>query len=222
MKLYYDPISTTSRPVVMFLHEAKIKADLVPVSLFQDEHKTAEYAAINPNQAVPVLQDGAFTLTESSAILKHLADMAGDPSYPTDPLARARVNQAMDWFNTGFYRDFGYGLVYSRILPEYGFANPMTQADLLRRAQERSERWLAVLDAGLADQSFLCGDAPTIADLMGASYVSIGDWIGFDLSPWPNVGRWMSAMRERPCWTETHEAWNGLVNMLRDQQRQSA
>ena len=54
------------------------------------------FSAINPNQAVPVLQDGEFRLTESSAILKYLADRVGSPSYPRKLQMRARVNEAMD------------------------------------------------------------------------------------------------------------------------------
>jgi glutathione S-transferase len=123
----------------------------------------------------------------------------------------------MDWFNTGFYRDFGYGLVYPQILPDYRYDG--AQAEVLRRAEARSRRWLEILDTlWLGRSAFLCGEAVTIADLFGAAYVSIGDWIGYDLSPYPNVVRWLAAMRARPSWTASHEAWNGLVANLREPQ----
>jgi hypothetical protein len=32
--------------------------------------------------------------------------------------ARARTNALIDWFNTGFYRSFGYGLIYPQALPD--------------------------------------------------------------------------------------------------------
>jgi glutathione S-transferase len=66
---------------------------------------------------VPVLEDGSFRLTESSAILKYLADKVRSPAYPTDLQKRARVNERMDWLNTGFYRDFSYGFLYPQIFP---------------------------------------------------------------------------------------------------------
>jgi glutathione S-transferase len=116
MKIYLDPISTTSRPILMFLAENDLKAEIVPVSLFKGEHQAAAYAKINPNLAVPTLDDDGFVLTESSAILKYLADKASSPAYPSDLKTRARVNQMMDWFNTGFYRDHGYGLVYAQTI----------------------------------------------------------------------------------------------------------
>ena len=32
---------------------------------------------------------------------------------------RARVNELMDWFNTGFYREYGYHLVYPQLFPQH-------------------------------------------------------------------------------------------------------
>lgn len=213
MKLHYDPTSTTSRPVLIFLHEAGMEVTLKPLSLFGGDHLAPTFAALNPNRAVPVLEDGDFVLTEVSAILKFLAE--GHASYPSEPHARAKVHQWMDWFNIGFYRDHGYGLVYSQIIPDYRHANPITQADIIERAAERSARWLGILDLALGETPFLCGEAPTIADFLGVSYVTLGDWIGFDLSYWPQVRRWVAAMRARPSWTDTHDAWNSMVAMLR-------
>ena len=77
---------------------------------------------------MPVLEDGDFRLTESSAILKYLADKVDSPAYPKDLQKRARVNEMMDWLNTGFYRDFGYGLVYPQIFPHHKRRSDEAQA----------------------------------------------------------------------------------------------
>ena len=92
MKLYYHPASTTSRPVVLFAAESGIALELQVVDLFTGEHMQPPFGAINPNHLVPVLEDGAFRLTESSAILKYLADKVGSPLYPKDSAA-ARPRQ---------------------------------------------------------------------------------------------------------------------------------
>ena len=70
---------------------------------------------LNPNCLVPILEDGDLRLTESSAILKYLADKIGSPAYPKDLKRRAKVNEMMDWINTNFYRDWGYNLAYPQL-----------------------------------------------------------------------------------------------------------
>ena len=88
---------------------------------------------------MPVLEDGDFRLTESSAILKYLADKIDSPAYPKDLRKRARVNEMMDWLNTGFYRDFGYGLVYPQIFPHHKRRSDEAQAGDRRVGQAEGE-----------------------------------------------------------------------------------
>ena len=119
MKLYYHPVSTTSRPVLLLAADEGITLDHEVVDLFTGAHLQPAFASINPSQQVPVLEDGEFRLSESSAILKYLAEKTGSAAYPKDLQKRARINEVMDWFNTGLYRDLGYGLVYPQVLPNY-------------------------------------------------------------------------------------------------------
>ena len=107
MKLYMHPVSMTSRPVRLFIAENGIKVDEVVVDLMTGEHYKEPFTSVNPNRQVPVLEDGGFRLTESSAILKYLADKINSPAYPKDLQRRAKVNEMMDWLNTQFYREYG-------------------------------------------------------------------------------------------------------------------
>ena len=108
----------------------------------------------------------------------------------------------MDWFNTGFYRDFGYGVVYPAAFPErIGLPDPAARALQVELGRRGAERWLSILDRHTLgpEREFVCGAGPTLADYLGASYVTLGDWIGFDFRPWPNVERWIARMRARPA-----------------------
>lgn len=217
MKLHYFDGSTTCRPIVLFAHEAALTLELLPVNLFTGEHKGAAYAGINPNQLVPVLEEeDGHRLIECSAILKYLADLAGHPAWPAEKRARAAVNARMDWFNTGFYRNFGYGLVYGQILPDYIWEDPAMQAAAMERAQKRSAALLTVLnDHMLSDATpFLGGAEPDLSDHLGACYVTLGELVGFDLTPWPRVQRWIAAMKARPSWDAANagfHAWRDAV-----------
>ena len=117
MKLYYHPVSTTSRPIVMFAAEHDLAPELQTIDLFTGEHMQPPFAVINASRQVPVLEDGDFRLTESAAILKYLAYHVGSPAYPREPKARARVNELADWFNCGLSRELCYGVIYPQLFP---------------------------------------------------------------------------------------------------------
>jgi glutathione S-transferase len=211
MKLYYHPALPTCRPIMLLAAEERIPLDMELVDLFTGAHLSDRFVAINPNHAVPVLEDGAFRLTESSAILKYLAERTGSVAYPVEPQVRARVNALMDWFNTNFYREFGYGVVYPQVLPDYAWPDPSMRGLALAKAMRGARRFLDVLDRHWLDGagSYLGGPAPTLADYMGASYVTLGELVEFDLTPWPRVERWLDAMARRPSWAPVNAAFRG-------------
>lgn len=208
MKLYTFPASTTCRPVMFFAADAGIKLDYEIVDLMSGAQYQPGYAAVNPNNLVPVLEDGSFRLTESSAILKYLADSVNSPAYPKDLKARARVNETMDWFNTGFYRTFGYGLCYAQILDAYKLPDEKAQKLSIEVAKKSAERLLGILDARIAasGEPYLCGKEITIADYFGSGLLSVGEVVGCTLEAYPNIRRWYDRMQSRPNWQATNGA----------------
>jgi glutathione S-transferase len=166
-----------------------------------------------------VLEDGDFRLTESSAILKYLADRLGSPAYPAELQARARVNQWMDWFNTAFYRELGYGVVYPQIVPDYRHADPAIQREHLARGHAALDRRLQILNARLAASGgpFTCGTEVSLADYLGSIFLSIGELVKLDLAPYPAVACWMAAMKARPAWDEVNAAFYGWCSAVHAQ-----
>ena len=160
MKLYMHPVSMTSRPVRLFAAESGIALDEEVVDLFTGAHMQPPYAAINPNCLVPMLEDGDFKLTESSAILKYLADKIGSPAYPKDLKQRARVNEVMDWLNTNFYREWAYNLCYPQLFPHLRRRSDEAQDSTLAFGRDNAKRWLKVLDEYWIgpDKTYLCGE----------------------------------------------------------------
>ena len=218
MKLYYHPVSTVSRPVVLFAQDSGIALDYQLVDLATGEHLQPAYEAINPSKLVPVLEDGDFRLTESSAILKYLADKVKSPAYPKDLQKRARVNEMMDWLNTGFYRDFGYGLVYPQIFPHHKRRSDEAQAAAVEWGREKTNFWLSALDRQLlgSQKKYLCGNELTIADYLGAGIISLAEVTHCDLANFPNVARWYASMKARPNWAKANEAFYGMVNAKKE------
>lgn len=217
MKIYYHPVSTTSRPLMLFCQENGLNVDFQVVDLMTGEHVKPPYTAINPNRLVPVLEDGDFRLTESSAILKYLAEKSDSPAYPKDLKKRAKVNETMDWINTQLCRDFAYGFVYPQIFPTHQRPSDDLQKGTLAWGKERAQTWLKVMDEHLlAKNRYLCGDEITIADYFASSFVSLGEAIRVDFKKFPNVERWLNSMKGLKTWNKVHEVFYGFAGSMKD------
>ncbi|WOS62610.1 glutathione S-transferase family protein [Sinorhizobium fredii] len=222
MKLYYDPITTSSRSVTFFLFDQEIPFEEEVVSTFAGEQRTSAFARVNPNQQLPVLDDDGFVLTQSSAILKYLADRLGSATYPSEPRQRARVDEAMGWFGTNFHVTYCVFLAYRRMIPEMLALNPATHVDLERIGQAVAAKYLSVLDRNmLSGRQFVCGDEITIADYLGFSHVTLGEYIDFDFSPYPNIKAWLSRMKTRIGHDAAYASFRGFVQAAHSQVRAS-
>lgn len=213
MKLYYHPASTASRPVLLFAAESGIDLELKLVDIFKGEHHQSAYTERNPNALVPLLEDGDFRLTESSAILKYLADKVDSPLYPKGLQQRARVNERMDWFNTQISRDYCFGLVFAQLLPHHKRRSDEAQAATVQWGQERSKVWLQVLNDHILGpgNNYVCGDAITIADHFGAGLLTLGEVIGCDFAAYPYVQGWLARIKALKSWKSVNATLDGIT-----------
>jgi glutathione S-transferase len=155
--------------------------------------KTPEYMALNPNSLVPVIEDEDYVLWESNVIVRYLAakHSPGD-MYPTDLRERFDAERWMDWQQTtlnpasrpGFWQ-----LV--RTPPE------QRDAAVIAESNAVVEALMAVLDAHLAQRSFMVGERFTVADIPIAC--EIHRWFGLPQQRQgrPHVERWYDSMRAR-------------------------
>ena len=89
---------------------------------------------------------------------------------------RARINERIDWFNTGFYRDLGYGVIYPQIFQHYTRPEPIRTANLAW-GRDKARRWLGILDQHiLGANRYVCGDTfygHFVAAYREASFVTV-------------------------------------------------
>lgn len=212
MKLYMHPASITSRTVRLFIAENGLKIDEEVVDLRAGAHREPEFSAKNPSQLVPLLEDGDFRLSESSAILKYLADKTGSPAYPTDIKKRAKVDEMMDWLNTQFYRDWAYNFCYPQLFPHHKRRSEEAHAGTVEWGKRNSQKWLQILnDHWIGGNEYLCGNQITIADYFGAGLVTLGEAIHIDFSKYPNVARWLGNMKKMKSWDRVNEVFIAFV-----------
>lgn len=220
MLLYMHPVSNTCRPILHYIADNNLPIDQEVVDLMTGEHHKEPYVSLNPNRQVPTLVDGDFILSESSAILKYLADKFDLPTYPKDLKKRAKVNEVMDWFNTSLYRDYGYGVVYPQIFPHHKRPSDEVQTGTVAWGKEGTRKWLQVLnDHWLGNTNkYLVGNELTIADYFGAALLTCGDPIRTEFKNYPNIVRWLATMQAVPNWAKVNEAMSGFREALKDQQ----
>jgi len=219
MKLYTFDGSPTSRVVLLFCAEEGVAFEKVDVDLLAGAHLSEKFKQLNPCAFVPVLEDGDLRLTESSAILKYLADKYESKTYPRDLKRRAKIHEAMDWLNTSLYRVMGYSFIYPQLYAHHRHEPEEANRATITWGRERTRQYLELLDQHwLGKQRFLCGDELTLADFFGAPIVGQLDLVQTGLARLPNVARWMSNMRELKTWNAVHDMHNGYAASLRDRQ----
>jgi glutathione S-transferase len=214
------PVSNTSRPVRMMIQDYDLPIEEEVVDLMTGAHHKEPYASMNPNRLVPMLEEDGFRLTESSAILKYLAEKFDLPVYPKDLKKRAKVNELMDWFNTNFYRDYGYGVVYPQIFPHHKRPSDEMQKGTVAWGKENTKKWLQVLNDHWLGKGnkYLAGDELTIADYFGAAILTCGDPIRTEFKNYPNVAAWLERMGKTKSWSKCNEAMWGFRDYIKDQQ----
>jgi len=212
MKLYTHPVSTSGRSVSLLIAEKQLPVEIETVDLMSGAQYKEPYVSKNPCSRVPMLEDGDFRLTQSSAILKYLADKFDLPEYPKDPQARARVNEAMDWFMSDFYPEWG-SMIYPQLFPHHKRPNEVAQSGTLEWGKDKSLRWLQILnDFWIGpDKAYLCGNSITIADYCASGIVTLGEVVGCDLGKYPNICRWIANMKKLPSYEKVNKHFDGWV-----------
>ncbi len=216
MKLHFHPVSTASRPILLFCAEANISYEPVVIDMMKGEHKSEAFLKLNPNGMVPVLEDGDFVLSESSAIMKYMADKVDSPAYPKDLKKRARVNERMDWINANFVRELCYHLIYPQVFPHHTRPSDAVQSATLAWGKDKTNGFLEILDKGLiGSNKYICGDEITIADYFAAEILHTGELVGLSFAKFPNVDRWMTTMKALPSWRKVNEVIDGFAGSLK-------
>jgi glutathione S-transferase len=185
LRLHDYRASANCYKVRLLLAQLDRPYERVPVDIFGGDTLTDEYARLNPLRQTPVLErDGADPLSESNAILIHLAE--GTEYLPEDPNDRA---QAFRWL---FFEQaevipgiagLRFRLVTGRIRPDG------REAEWRRSGGDAA---LKVLNDRLEKSDYLAGSTYSIADISLFAYVHVANEAGFELSHYPRVKEWIA------------------------------
>jgi maleylacetoacetate isomerase len=191
IRLYTYFRSSAAFRVRIALNYKQVQYHSIPVHLLRGggEQHGASFVERNPARLVPVLEDGALTLTQSLAIIEYLEETHPTPSLlPSEPAARARVRALALSIACDIHP-----LNNTRVL-RYLKA-PLGIDEEQRGAWSR--HWIAVgfaaLEQGLARDgtagACCYGDAPTLADCCLIPQVFNALRVACALEPFPTIRR---------------------------------
>jgi glutathione S-transferase len=201
MRLYHHPMSSNARRVTLVCRELGLEPELVFVDLAKGAQRDSAFVALNPQGKVPVLIDGDLTLTESWAIMMHLASKAPSPLYPVEANARARVNQWMFWTANHVSPQVAT-LNFENMLKAMFNMGPPDPARVAHADKELTTLG-GYVDGELATRPWLAGSEMTIADLaLAASMMSLQP-AKLPLGDFKHLMAWFARVRERDSWKAT-------------------
>lgn len=151
---------------------------------------TPDFLALSPFGQVPVLHDGDTVVIDSNAILVYLVRRYAPESQwlPHDAVGAAKVQR---WLSIAA-GELRYGPALARVITRF------KNAEDPEPARELSTKLFVIMDQHLADQTFLAGERPTIADLACWSYTAHAPEGGVTLDKFPHLRAWIKRVAALP------------------------
>jgi len=199
MKLYDSKLAPNPRRARIFLAEKGISLPTEQIDIAAQQHKTPEYAAINPLQRMPALMlDDGTIITESIAICRYFEML-----YPEPPLfgVGPKDSALVEMWNRRAEINF-----FANVAAVFRHTHPamkkleVPQVPAWADANRPRVAWfLEMLDGELANREFIAGDRYTVADItmqvatdfMKPARLAMPQGVA-------NVRRWHAAVSARP------------------------
>jgi GST-like protein len=205
IRFYYHPTPNPAK-VALFLEEANLPYEAIPIDTSKGEQHTPSFRAINPNGKVPAIvdTDGAAAeevrVFDSTAILLYLAQKTGKfLGAPQDQ------GELLSWL---LFVASGLG-PFSGQAVHFQFAAPQGLDYAVNRYRREAERHYQVLNDHLASRAFVVGDTFTIADMSAWGWLDRASRVlktpEDPLAPFPNLKRFFGAIDARPAVARARE-----------------
>ena len=191
LKFYYS-LAPNPMKVALFLEEAGLAYEAIPVDTRKGEQHSAAFMALNPNAKVPVVVDGATTVFDSSAILLYLAEKSGQ--FLPDAADRGAMLSWLLFTASGIGPFTGQAVHFKHYAPE-------KVPYAINRYDFEAWRHWKILNAHLAGKDWMLSGRYTLLDM------AVWGWaraVPFALGAeaWeqlPHVKRLLDAVTARPA-----------------------
>jgi GSH-dependent disulfide-bond oxidoreductase len=199
IRFYFHPAPNPAK-VALFLEEAGLSYEVVPVDTRKGEQHAPSFLAVNPNEKVPAIIDTdgpggtEARVFDSSAILLYLAEKTG--RFLGDAADRPEL---LSWL---FFIASGVG-PFSGQAVHFQYYAPAGLDYAVNRYRRETARHYRVLDDHLAGRDYIVGSGYTIADMSAWGWLRVASRVlNTDADPfadYPHIGRWFAAIDARPA-----------------------
>jgi GST-like protein len=191
LKFYFNG-SPNPTKVALFLEEAGLPYEAVPIDTRKGDQFKPAFLAINPNGKVPAIVDGDVSVFDSNAILLYLAEKTG--KFLPPPAARGELLSWLMFVASGVGPFSGQAVHFKHHATE---KPPYAH----NRYQYEAQRHYGILDARLAKNRYMVGNAYSIVDMDVWGWARLVPFIMGD-DAWaklPNVKRLVDEISARPA-----------------------
>lgn len=207
LTLYDHKGAPSPRRAKMFLAEKGLEFDVVEIDLAEGEQFSEAYLQINPNATVPALKfDNGQILTDNAEITAFIeATHPNPPLLGRTPMEKARIAKA-NWL-TEFNGLLPLANTLRNSSPDMkdrGIPGPrkvVQLPELAKRGRLRAGWFFEDLNAQLAKQDYVAGDAYSVADITATIVVDFGRWVKlYPQESHAHLLAWHKRMKARPSY----------------------
>lgn len=157
LKFYYS-LAPNPMKVALFLEEAGLEYEAIPVDTRKGQQHMPEFKALNPNAKVPVIVDGEATVFDSNGILLYLAEKTGKF---LPPAGDKNWGELISWL---MFIASGVG-PYSGQKVHFAMHAPEKLEYAIKRYDFEANRHYGILNDHLEGKKWMVGDTYTIVDM---------------------------------------------------------
>lgn len=191
IKFYFHKTPNPMK-VALYLEEAGIPYELIPIDTLKGEQHSIEYKGINPNAKTPAIEDNGVRVFDSNAILLYLSEKSG--KFSGAPENRAEILSWMMFIATGLAPFSGQAVHFKHMAPE-------KIAYAINRYHREVQRHYDVLNTHLRNREYLVGGEYSIADISAWGWIDKANVVLGEegLQPYPAIKRWFHKVNNRPA-----------------------
>lgn len=199
MKIIETRQAPNPRRVRIFLAEKGITVPFEEVDLMKGALKTADMTRLNPAQRVPILVlDDGTAISETMAICRYFEETKAEPAlFGHSAVGRANIEMWNRRMELGLLAHVSQAFRHTH--PAMAHLEVPQVKDWGEANKTKALEVLAMLDVQLAGNTFVAGDAYSVADITALVAVDFMRPARITLPPeLKNVARWHAEVSARP------------------------